>query len=368
MPHYLFSWSLICLATVALKKYLDDDGPIWLSLIIPAVLFGGLFLPSVGLPFVTGIPFIWLFGVIRDYFRSHRLKLRVKTTIGMLLIVISAVIPLFFTWREKFNGFPWVDWYRFEINTWNSSAKNFNLEMILAWGVMPILSIPSIIKSFRYNRSIDMYLSVWALIGYILLPVATPLSISKYRLISMAPFIPFSLLAAKSLRELSHPLLSRKLKTMIVGLIIISFITSSSYILYHITLAARIYPVYSNVYLPSDMWRMIKYIRKNIPQKSIFVSDWVGGNLIPGFAPVVAFTGHPVHTMNFYTKTSLYTSFYSGIMTASEARSFLDRYRIEYVVYGPAEEKIGPAVTTYPFLIPIFREGNYTLYRIIGKN
>jgi len=282
----------------------------------------------------------------------------------MLLITLSAVFPLFLSWREKWNGFPWDVWYTDDLRTWNTGTPGFNQEMLAVWGILPILAIPAVFSNMKKFHPVILFLTIWALIPYLLLPFADILSVAKYRLVSAAPFIPLAILSGLVVKNIWYSQKGKIIGILVLTLFGITSLPVSAYMLYHMIRFAREYPVYNNVYLPKPLWNMYAYINANVPQNSVFVGDWVGGNLLPAFTPVISFAGHPQHTKNFFNKTDLYTRFYGGLMTDSEARSFVRLYGISYVLYTPAEQRMSSQPFPYAFLTEDFRDGDYILYRV----
>jgi hypothetical protein len=364
MPHYLWGWTLGITAIICLDRLEKTAKSVWPLILVPVIILAGLFLPSAVLPYAFGLPVVWFVRIIRDTRKNGKLSINPRYTFFMLLVTLSAVFPLFLSWREKWNGFPWNVWYADDLRTWNIGTPGFNREMLAVWGILPIIALPAVISSLKKFRPVILFLTVWAAIPYLLLPFAGILSIAKYRLVSAAPFIPLSILSGLTVKNLWN---SGKGKIISIIALVIFGLTSlpvSGYMLYHMIRFAREYPVYNNVYLPEPLWNMYSYINANSPQNSVFIGDWVGGNLLPAFSHVISYAGHPQHTRDFFNKTGQYTRFYGGLMAETEARSFVRLYGINYVLYTPAEQRMSSRPFPYPFLTEVFRDGDYILYRV----
>jgi hypothetical protein len=362
MPHYSISWAILTFGVKLLTKFIKSAKPKIIILLGPMIVISGLFLPSSVLPFAAFFPLGWLMVLILTSLQKRKMSLSPKVTIGILFLMVFSAIPILLMVRERWNGFPWDAWYKWDDDLWNH-VSSFNHDMIYLFGILPILAIPGIVYVFWKNKPIYILLAVWAVLPYLLLPIAGVIGTSKYRLLSTAPFIPLSVLAAYSLSLIPRIKGDLILKIMIAIIIIATFIPTSYVYIKYMDNNANKYPTYTNIYIPSDYWHLLTYLNTKVPKNSVIVSDWVGGNLMAGFAPIIAFAGHPVHTENFFDKTPLYTNFFQKTMTSDETKKFLTDYRVDYVMYGPIERNMNPAFSS-PYLTQVFAENNYMLYKV----
>jgi len=110
----------------------------------------------------------------------------------------------------------------------------------------------------------------------------------------------------------------------------------------------------------------IDFINKNTPKNAIILTGLTVGNYIPARTGRIVFYGHD-NTVKKEEKALLVNKFYQGNMEKEEAYTFLITNGISYVFVGPEEREDGlvkdPQVT-YPFLIPVFTNGDTSIYTI----
>lgn len=88
------------------------------------------------------------------------------------------------------------------------------------------------------------------------------------------------------------------------------------------------------------------------------------GSYIPAHSGRRVVLGHWTETVDLADKQSATIRFF-GTASDAERRALLDRYRVDYVFYGPREQALGafnPAGLDY--LKPVFRAGEVTIYRV----
>jgi hypothetical protein len=125
---------------------------------------------------------------------------RILKGIG-LLISVALTVYLILKYQVQ-TGFPWNQWTKWGLNRWNFAQPDFDITFLLSFGILPLLSIPSILYAFRRNNWPLIFVSLWAIIPFLLLPFATPLEIAKIRLAEVANFVPFGILTAYTIFEI----------------------------------------------------------------------------------------------------------------------------------------------------------------------
>ena len=124
------------------------------------------------------------------------------------------------------------------------------------------------------------------------------------------------------------------------------------------------YPKYLNIFIPDEGWQAIKFVKENIAQNSVILSNWFTGNVLPAHAPVISFTGHHVHTKDFFEKNRQTELFYDSKMTESQAKEFLSNNKIQYVFFGLGEMKTYSQTLSYSFLKEIYNKDFYRIYQL----
>lgn len=106
----------------------------------------------------------------------------------------------------------------------------------------------------------------------------------------------------------------------------------------------------------------IWWLRDNTENSAIVLAEDTAGNFIPAHAGNSVYIGHGGQTVKYREKRPVVQAFFSGQMTAGQARNFLEKERISYVFWGVEERELGGFVTQLPFLTPAYEGPNVTLY------
>ena len=88
------------------------------------------------------------------------------------------------------------------------------------------------------------------------------------------------------------------------------------------------------------------------------------GMFLPGQAGVRVFAGHPFETIDAETKQAQAEAFFRGELSSEEWQRLRDEYHIRYVFVGPAERALGGGADRLRELIPVFRKGEVTIFRL----
>lgn len=350
LPHYISGHTLLVFTIFFLIRWWHKKHPGTLIAASGMTFLTGIFLPAALLPLVFGIPVAY--AVSR---KSH--------LPGHILILLAAGISYMVSlWQTK-QGFPWdYAWSLWDNARWNMGEKGFDAALLIAFAPLIILSFPAIIRALRTREFPALFFVFWALMPVLLLPVAVPLGIGKIRLISSVPFVPFAFLLAQSAAMLKN----QRQRTMAGLLYVLLFIPGSGYILYHNVQAAQTQPIYTNMYIAQPTWDTLSFIEKNIPKRSVVLSNEFIGNIFPAYAPVISYFGHINQTKDFFEKQKNVALFYSRKFSVEEARQFLAANTISYVYFGSEERQISKdQPLAYPFLKEVYKNTEGTVYEVV---
>jgi len=104
-----------------------------------------------------------------------------------------------------------------------------------------------------------------------------------------------------------------------------------------VDLSRHAYPYY----LEKDEANAFAWLEKNANQDDVVLSSITIGQFIPASTGLNAFLAHWAQTLDFYKKSDLVNAFFDE-KSAPELRSqMLEQYGIDFVFYGPAEQKLG---------------------------
>ena len=106
---------------------------------------------------------------------------------------------------------------------------------------------------------------------------------------------------------------------------------------------------------------------------AVILSETTAGNYIPVYSGNRVYLGHD-NTVRFESKKEEVKQFFSGIMSVSAAKVWLNEKEISRVYYGPQEQEDLPAGRQgagvkdlrdkYPFLINRYTNPHVTVYSI----
>ena len=119
------------------------------------------------------------------------------------------------------------------------------------------------------------------------------------------------------------------------------------------------------MYLTSDEYRVIKFVKNSIPKNAIIFSTLRMGNIIPAYAPVISYYGHMNQTYHYFQKTKKVQQFFSRGISKKEALKFLNNNKINYIIFGPEEKRYGQFKLTYlPSLTTVYQNDSFTIYQV----
>jgi hypothetical protein len=112
-----------------------------------------------------------------------------------------------------------------------------------------------------------------------------------------------------------------------------------------------------------------EYLNRTSDPDSIILSSFPTGNALPAYAPMIAFIGHHVETINIAEKEVLVKDFFAGEMSETERRGFLRRNNIKYIIQGPNENESGTVDLSHDIVLnEVFDNGAYKIYQWLGDN
>lgn len=369
MPHYMVSATHLFAILLLVYSFLSAPR-IWKLMVAFALaVTAGLFFPPMLMPVLIGVPIAFILEWIRVSLKSRKPVLPDAKHLTMLIVVLSGIaLPYLLMLRENTNGFPWDTWSTWEQARWRSVTA-FDPKLFISFGLLPLLSLPAALRIF-FPRGIsgpvgistarirNLTIVVWAYLPFLLLPVTNldVTFISKYRLTTMAPFVPLGILTAETAFMVYERLRVRLLRLIIFILVLAttvpvtaSYLVKTLYFVKTTKIANRFY----HYYIPVGDWEAIKFLKDHAPAGSVVLTNRFSGSLVPAYTGLTVFLGHHVHTKDFDYKNWQSENFYGNLMPEEMARQFLKEYRIRYVFFG-ANEQLRSRELKYRFLTPVY--------------
>lgn len=361
LPHHAAGTALLLVTIIAIfKKYFPVAS---FLAFITALIF-----PPVGLVIVFGLPISACISELRHII-MHK-SVDKKLILSVCLISVFALLGLLFLRQETHKGFPWSQWSEWDRHMWNRNAPGFNGEFIVGTGLFIWLSLPVVIRSFL-GKSIHFHLifiSVWLLLPYILLPFTDLLNIGRIRVVYMAQFVPLGICITLLIRQIFIRIKTRNMKILYISLTIIllfifNIIPNASFV--SKIFEPAIWQPGINTYIPLDVLNSMYYFRTLSIGNPVVLADFAVGNMLPTFAPVKSYFGHWTQTEDYDRKAYQMVRFYSGAMSRQQAVHFLKEGRIQYIYWGNAERSYKGDITSYHLQMEeVYNRNGIQIYKL----
>ncbi|MCL4339401.1 hypothetical protein M1271_06990 [Patescibacteria group bacterium] len=297
----------------------------------------------------------------------------------LIFLVLSSLSLLYVT--VMFNVLPWSALSLFDIQ--HRTGLSYN-EYFMALGpVLPLGILGGIAVVLRRDKKLFPAVS-WVAAVFILfkifenVPTQSPL-----RFTEAAIHVPLGILTGylayliwKAAGKLYKPL--RKVVRAGEGIVLFLMILMGIGVMLSMVMwltdqvkakAAGTWPVPIGaelVYPLKDFMNAIFYIRDNTNQNSVVLGYVTAGNYIPAYAGNFVYIGH-ANTPDEDGKEKIAARFFSGKMTPEEAKTFLTRERISYILFGPQEKELGgiqDLSTIYSNLSLFYKNSQVVIYKV----
>jgi hypothetical protein len=270
------------------------------------------------------------------------------------LIIILISFPLVLYIGYQFTYHPVFRQWNLQNNLVSPSPIYYGL----AYGVY-LLPAAYGLKILRIsNKNLWLFTIAWLIVIPILLYL--PFSVQRRSIEGFQ--IPLGILTVIGLYSSLY-----KYSRWLIPLLL--FLTLPSTILLwvgcHTVVMQKKEPIFRHV----SQLKAFEYLDRTSKPNSIVLSSFPTGNVLPAYAPMIAFIGHNVETINIAEKKVLVNDFFSGEMTENERRGFLMKNNIDYIIQGPNENESGTLdLSDDNFLNEEFDNGTYKIYKWLGGN
>ncbi|MFH0936774.1 MAG: hypothetical protein V1808_00565 [Candidatus Daviesbacteria bacterium] len=228
-------------------------------------------------------------------------------------------------------------------------------QIILGFGILSPLIILQL-KNPKNNAQF-YFLNFWFFISFFL--SFFPFGFARFYLRIL--FFPAILLVILNLDLLSKYI---KLSKKVILILLLLTVPISSFYIF----AQRIKEAGSSnrwFYITADEKKAIDFIK--IQEKDGILAAYTLGNYIPAIISKKVYFGHLLQTPNSDQKINQLVNFYSNKFSESEAKNFLEENKINYIIWGPDEQKITSSTLKdnklkYSFLKTVFLEDDTFIY------
>ena len=235
------------------------------------------------------------------------------------------------------------------------------LDLILGYALVGFLAIAGgVVVARGHAQRGGLALLTWSM-GTLVL-VYAPFALQRRFLTGLG--LPLAMLAALGLSRWLLVRLPERPASRAAALVVGFSALGNLFLLLVLTFGAlagqRQPDLFARLYLSQDEAAAMGWLLANAPDEVVLAAPRTG-MLLPGWAGVRVFAGHPFETIDAKTKQAQAEAFFRGELSPAGWQALRERYRIRAVFVGPAEQALGSGRPSE--LEPVFRQGDVTIYR-----
>lgn len=389
LPHSLFRDGLFLLVLVYWVRFLhgQDKRNCWISCICGFLL--GFFSPLHSLILFVAMVVKTMYLFFYAGMENNKMFTRDIFYTGVYFL-ISLPSSIYIFW--VFNIIPWNEVREWEIpqrapiTLWEYSLSSGPL-FFLALPVMGYLAflftkvffaiLLACFKKTHVSKKVfpDVKYLFLLLIPALTVPfffatdIDRKLQILNFRFLGIPLQIFYGVLAGHIILAVSKiikPFNSKHLSLAI--LVFLVFLISSPTYLVSLrnSINENAFPQGYNVYPNNALMDGFKWLNQNSRKNEIVLSDSGIGNMLPLLTDNISYVGHPVSTLFFHMKKQDIGLFYNNIFNAQQAKRFLDKHNIKYVIWSYDETGYykGSAEPYFSIIKPVFKNDHIQIYQV----
>ena len=252
------------------------------------------------------------------------------------------------------------------MSTW--ASQNVTLappvsDVVLGYGLVGLLAIPGAVLVARKRDCGGLALLAWS-IGCLVLAYL-PFSLQRRFLTGLG--LPLAILASLAVARWLWPKLSARRERLASVLVVGVSSMGTLFLLAVLSLGVlnrdpRV-GLFSHLYLSQDEVTAMEWLLDRAQDEVVLASPRTS-MFLPGWAGVRVVMGHPFETIDAETKEAQVEAFFRCELSDAEWHKIQDAYQIHYVFVGPAEQALGDSEACLDGLVPAFRQGEVTIYRL----
>ncbi len=117
----------------------------------------------------------------------------------------------------------------------------------------------------------------------------------------------------------------------------------------------------SPYYLERDEVAALAWLDAHVAADDVVLASLDLGQYVPAYTGANAFLAHWAQTVDFYTKRDQVALFYTGGAEPAAEDAELERFSVDYIIYGPAEALLGPRTEAPSGFAPVWQQGQVTI-------
>lgn len=323
---------------------------------------------------------LWSFNIVLDKMRKYSglllaviyLALAVILPFGVVIAgVIVAMLEAInylehrqIRWKVFLSFLPGVAFVAYQyistltdpiLNIWNTQnqtpAPNL-LDLVISLSPLLILALPGLWIVWRKNvPATRRLMAIWLVTGLVLM--FFPINIQ--RRFSTGIIVPAAFLAEMGITYFVgiKPITGKIMKWFALA----SLPTLIFILLIGIGGVSRFETIY---FVNRDEKAALNWIKIHTPSRAVILTSPESGLLIPAYTARRVIYGHPFETINAEIRRNQVQNYYEGSFTLSELLQTLPEGRIDYILMGSREKRIGsPDLSSFE---RVFRSGDVEIY------
>lgn len=157
---------------------------------------------------------------------------------------------------------------------------------------------------------------------------------------------------------------TQKLTRFILFFFVLLMSLSNLYLLIDVSMTATVKRPYP-LFRPADEFTAASWLRQNVPDTAVVLSEYESGNYIAGQAGQRVVLGHWAETANYQTKETAVSQFFNQATSETWRTDFLRQYGVNYIWYGPREQALGSFDPgTLPASELVYQNDTIKIYKI----
>jgi hypothetical protein len=367
LPHHEASAMLLIIEIYLLLSVIKKFDSRKLVSIGIAAFFATLFHPISAMVFVFGQPFAALINLFTQYIKSRKLDL---SYFWLFFIPFACSgIGIFLMRYDLSHAYPYnLVMLTFDVG-WYDRYVNYVRDYFIGGSLLFIFGVP--ISFWIFNKYKDIrwkILITWVFISYIFIPFSTQLHAAKFRFALLLPYLPFSIIFMKFVQDFWGSKSQKMVKLIGTGLItgiILIIIIPSIPVMYN-QWNEQMSAIEPGMYISTDLDKSYTYLKTHAPINSHILCGEINGLLIPTYTPDITFIGQYNSTIDYEEKKYVVRNFFGGIYTPQEAANLVNEYKVNYIIYSPEEQSLGPGPEKYGLSFEVwYKNTTVTIFKVI---
>lgn len=275
-----------------------------------------------------------------------------KFFVYSLCIFLSSLPGVFYLLYLK-NTYPFLPYFAYDKNSISVSLVDF----VFSFGLNLIFIIVGffiLIRKKNTNQPTIFLFSYLAAIFFSLFIAPNLLPLNALRFVQTPTFIIVGLLTSLVIFKLT------KNFYLIIASCVLVLVSSFPTLITDFRHQVKLYYDAYYIWPPKSYFAGFSFLEKNSRPEEIVLTYHSLSNLVPMFSGNTVYWGHGNETLNYQEKKMQVENFYSGKMSETEAKSFLSKNSVRYVLVGIEEKNLG--WRRYSFIKQVFTNPELTIY------